>query len=175
MIKVLFICHLLPDFKEDCIKFNLCNNVLEFSVFVWFFLSHSRIVHSVWRRHHYLWSAAILTFTRSSWPLSSEGSITCHTYCDTGQLFIISEDPWHSHLLPSVCQWSCHYLFNDLGPSRPGIEPRSPVCEANVLPLRHRWVVLELWKKQGGGGAFLRAFALHYEGADVQISAATDI
>ena len=23
---------------------------------------------------------------------------------------VISEDPWHSHLLPSVWQWSCHYL-----------------------------------------------------------------
>ena len=55
----------------------------------------------------------IFTFDRHSWPLSSEGSLTCHTYCDTGHPFImvISEDPWHSHLLPSVWQWSCHYLF----------------------------------------------------------------
>ena len=28
--------------------------------------------------------------------------------------------------------------FYDLGLSRPGIEPRSPTCEANALPLRHR-------------------------------------
>ena len=43
----------------------------------------------------------------------SKGSLTCHTYCDTGLPFImfISEDPWHSHLFPSVWQWSCHYLF----------------------------------------------------------------
>ena len=36
--------------------------------------------------------------------------LACNTYCDTGLLFImvISEDPWHSHLLPSVWQWSCH-------------------------------------------------------------------
>ena len=54
----------------------------------------------------------ILTYARHSWlPLSSEGSLTCHTHCDTGLPFImvISEDPWHSHLLPSVWQWS--YLF----------------------------------------------------------------
>ena len=70
-------------------------------------------------------TAANLTFTRSSWPLSSEGSITCHTYCDTGQLFIISEDPWHSHLLPSVCQWSCHYLFNETGDRTPISSMRS--------------------------------------------------
>ena len=44
-----------------------------------------------------------LTYARHSWLLSSEGSLACHTYCDTGTLFImvISEDPWHLHLLPS--------------------------------------------------------------------------
>ena len=24
---------------------------------------------------------------------------------------VLSQDPWHSHLLRSVWQWSCHYLF----------------------------------------------------------------
>ena len=48
--------------------------------------------------------------------LSSRGCLACHTYCDTGHPFImvISEDPWHSHLLPSGWQWSCHYLFLQL-------------------------------------------------------------
>ena len=53
------------------------------------------------------------------WPmfgtcrLSSDGSLTCHNYADTGHPFIlvISDDPWHSHLSPSVWQWGCHYLF----------------------------------------------------------------
>ena len=38
---------------------------------------------------------SIRTNTRHSWPLSSEGSLTCHAYRDTGQPFImvISEDP----------------------------------------------------------------------------------
>ena len=31
---------------------------------------------------------------------------------------VIPEDPWHSHLMPSVWQWSCHNLFNDLGLSQ---------------------------------------------------------
>ena len=64
------------------------------------------------------------------------GSLTYHTYRETGKPFImvISEDQWHSHLLPCVWQWSCHYL---LGLSRPEIEPRSPEWDANVLPLRH--------------------------------------
>ena len=42
----------------------------------------------------------ILTYTRHSWSFSSEGSLACHTFCDTGHPFImiISEDPWHSQL-----------------------------------------------------------------------------
>ena len=38
------------------------------------------------------------------------GYITCHIYCDTGYPFImvISQDPWHLHLLSSAWQWSCH-------------------------------------------------------------------
>ena len=31
----------------------------------------------------------ILIYTRYSWQLSSEDSLKCHTYCDTGQPFII--------------------------------------------------------------------------------------
>ena len=55
----------------------------------------------------------ILTYARHSWPLSSEGSLACHTYCGTGHPFItlISKDPWNSYLLPSVWQWSCSYPF----------------------------------------------------------------
>ena len=54
----------------------------------------------------------ILTYARHSLSSSSEGSLAYRTYCNTGNLFImvISEDPWHSHLLLSVKQWSCHYL-----------------------------------------------------------------
>ena len=53
----------------------------------------------------------ILIYARHLWPLSSEGSFAYHTYCDTGYPFImvISEDPWQSHLLPSVC-WHSHLL-----------------------------------------------------------------
>ena len=38
------------------------------------------------------------------WSLSSEGSLACHTYCDTRHPFImvISEEPLQSHLKPSL-------------------------------------------------------------------------
>ena len=67
----------------------------------------------IWRHHHCRWRAANLTYAQHSWPLSSEDSFTCHTHCDTGLHFImvIFKDPWHSHLLTSVWQWSCHQLF----------------------------------------------------------------
>ena len=66
----------------------------------------------IWRYHHYRW-LQLLTYVWNLWPLSREGSLTCHTYFDTGQRFkmVISEDLLHSHLLSSVLQWSCHYLF----------------------------------------------------------------
>ena len=43
----------------------------------------------------------ILTYARHLWPLSSEGSLACHIYCDTGHPFImvISGDPSYSRLL----------------------------------------------------------------------------
>ena len=65
----------------------------------------------------------ILTYARHSWSLSSEGSLACPTYCDTGQPFIMvnPEYPWHSHLLPSFWQWSCLYLFLRLRSTVAGI------------------------------------------------------
>ena len=102
----------------------------------------------------------ILTYAQHSWPMSCEGSLTCHTYYDMGLPFIMftSEDPWHSHLLLSVWQWSCHYLFLRLRSVALGIKPQSPACEANALPLRHR--VLTFQEIPGvylGGLSFLPA------------------
>ena len=45
----------------------------------------------------------------------------------------------YSHLLPSV--GAVTTCFNDLGLSRPGIEPRSPACKANALPLYRSFLV----------------------------------
>ena len=53
-----------------------------------------------------------------------------------GHLFImvISEDPWHPHLMPSVLQWSCH-CFSDLGLSQLGFE--HPTFRLRVNDLTH--------------------------------------
>ena len=82
-------------------------------LFVWGLSSHSIIVHPYRDFTIVGEELQILTFARHSWSLSSEGSLACHAYCDTRHPFImvISEDHWHSHLLPSVWLWSWKYLF----------------------------------------------------------------
>ena len=53
----------------------------------------------------------ILTYIYSAlMAIEQWGFLTRHNYCDTGLALkiVISEDLWHSHLLPSVWQWSCH-------------------------------------------------------------------
>ena len=101
---------------ERCILFNIQSRILTarfICLFVWGLSSHSRSFHSLRDVTITGEVLQILIYARHSWPLSSEGSLACLTYCDTGHPFIIviSEDPWHSHLLPSVWQWSCHYLI----------------------------------------------------------------
>ena len=60
------------------------------------------------------------TYTRYSWSLSSESSLTCLTYCDTGNPFmmVISEDPWHSHCCGAFSNRVLTTCFNDLRLSR---------------------------------------------------------
>ena len=103
----------------------LVNSVFVFVRLV--FLSHSRTIT--------VKGLQILIYTRHSWPLSSEGYLTCFTYCDTGQPFImvISEDPWRAHLLPSIWHRAVTTCFKDLGLSLLGIEPQSPALVNCVL------------------------------------------
>ena len=63
--------------------------------FAWGFSSHWRKFHSYRKVIITGEGLKILTYTRHLWLLSSEGSLACHTYCDTGHTFIIviSEDP----------------------------------------------------------------------------------
>ena len=60
----------------------------------WDFLSHSRIFNSYGDVTIAGEGLQILTYAWHLWPLSSEGSLVCHTFSDTGHPFImvISED-----------------------------------------------------------------------------------
>ena len=59
-----------------------------FGVCFWVFIPLLN-VSLVWKRHHYWWRAQDFAYTRHSWPLSNEGSLACHTFCDTGHRFIM--------------------------------------------------------------------------------------
>ena len=119
-----------------------CNIYLRYCLFVCiFFSSHSRIFHSYGDVTITSEGLQILTYAWHSWPLRSEGSLTCHTYCDTGHSFImvISEEPWHSHILPSVWQWNVTTCFYYLGLSRLGFEhPTFRKRGKRSNPLHHR-------------------------------------
>ena len=102
-------------FAHDSVDFliNILRNISQASIaihewfivlFVWGFSSHSRIFHSYGDVTIDGEGLQILTCARHSWPLSSEGYLAFHIYCDTGHPFlvVISKDPWHSHLLTGV-------------------------------------------------------------------------
>ena len=102
--------------------------------------SHSRIFHSYGDVTITGEGLQILTYARHSPPSSSDGSLACHTYFDTGHPFImvISEDPWHSHLLPSVWQWSCRYRFLRLSSVAAVIRTHNlTLAGQRFNPLRH--------------------------------------
>ena len=103
MYQVLVIFYLCKSRSKSAMKLwnhFFCTNSL---LFVWSLSSHSRIFHSYGDVIIAGVGLQILTNALHSWTLS-EGSLTCHTYCDKGLPFImvISEDPWHLYLLPRV-------------------------------------------------------------------------
>ena len=64
-------------------------------LFVLGFSSHSKNFHSYGDFTIANEGLQILTYTRHSWPLSSDVFSACHTYCNSGHMFImvITEDP----------------------------------------------------------------------------------
>ena len=95
------------------------------SLFVQGLLSHSRIFHSYGNVTITGEGLQILTYALYSWPQSSEGSLACHTYCDTGHLFIIWSSPrtrdthTYCHALSSEAVTT---RFYNLGLSQLGFE-----------------------------------------------------
>ena len=69
-----------------CIKGHL---LFSFCLFVCRLSSHSRIFHSYGDVTITGEGLQILTYARHSWPLSSEGSLACHTYCEMGHPFVM--------------------------------------------------------------------------------------
>ena len=86
----------------------------------------------IWRHHHASEGLQILTYTQHSWSwlISSDGSLACHTYCDTGHplIMVISKDPWHSYQLPMFGSGTVTTCFKDWLSNT-----KSFACEANAL------------------------------------------
>ena len=51
----------------------------------------TRVYLYIWKRHITDEGLQILTYGRHLWPLSIEGSLVCHAYCDKGLELIICE------------------------------------------------------------------------------------
>ena len=103
--------------------------------FFWSFSSHSIIFHSFGDVTIAGKGLQILTYAGHLWPLSSEGSLACKTYCDTGQ------PDYNGHLrlpvtLTPIAKWVAKEpslsVFNDLGLSRLRFE-RLPFAEQTLL------------------------------------------
>ena len=72
----------------------VCIYITEVVMFVSLGLSyHSRIFHSYGDVNITGEGLEISTYARHSWPLSSEGSLACNTYCDTEHPFIMVRGP----------------------------------------------------------------------------------
>ena len=67
------------------------------------------------------------------------------TYRDEGYRFIIviSEDHCHSHLLPSVSKWSCHYLYLTIKICR-GWNSNTQPSACGAIALAHRRLLVKL-------------------------------
>ena len=137
------VCNRLNAFiRNDKLKRLICNRLnafiskdkpdRELSVTVFF----------VWEFFTHLKTSPLLVKGCKYWPMHStyghwaEGSLRCHTSCDTRHPFImvISKGPWHSLLLPSVWQWSCQYMFFTTKVCLVWDSNTQPsACEANAL------------------------------------------
>ena len=121
----------LSDMIWGCICFYFSFLCLEFFVLIEHFYSFGDVTMTYG-------GPQMLTYARHVWLLSSKGSLAWHTYCDTGLPFkmVISEDPWHSHVLISVWQWSCHYMYQFFRLRSVAAEirtPNVPVAQPNLI------------------------------------------
>ena len=128
---------------NDLIIYNVCY-VINYCLFGFFVPLENFSNSFIWKRHHCRWSAANFDLCSALMAWSSEGSLACHTYCDTGHplTMVISEDPWHSRLLASVWRSiidlnvSLHSITNIFG------------CHMNNF-MHFGWVIM--WNTQNDG------------------------
>ena len=96
-----------------------CRKFVFVFLFLWSLSSHSRIFHSYGDINIAGEGLQTLIYARHSWPLSSEGSLTSHNFCDMGLPFIMTRNTY------TCCRAFGNGVvttrFYDSGLSRPGI------------------------------------------------------
>ena len=87
-------------------------------LFVWCFSSHARNFHSYGDVTIAGFDLCSALMSIEHWGFFKVPQVLWH-----GHPFIMGtpKDPWHSHILPSVWQRSCHYLFLRLRPVAVGV------------------------------------------------------
>ena len=132
-------------------KRSRCNCVGHLTI-LWtsgFFSSHSRIFSLIWRRHHCLWRAANVDLCLGLMAIKQGGFFSMpHLLWHWASVYNVQpEDPWHPHLLPSVWQWSCHYLFLRLRSVTVGIQtPNLPLAPLSPTGPPPRYYMPCAWK-----------------------------
>ena len=102
---------------------SMSNSLIDWLI-VWGFTSQSKMIHSDGDVTITGEGLQSLSYTLHSWLLICEGSLECHTYCDTGQPFImvISEDPsTHTYCRAFGSGAVTTYIY-DIGLSQLGFE-----------------------------------------------------
>ena len=94
---------------------------------IWLFLelfTPNKNFSLIYRRHNYRWKASNSDLWSVPTAIDQWRSLSVPHLLWNGASFYNShpDDLWHLHLLPSVWQWSCHYLFLELFMSRLIIE-----------------------------------------------------
>lgn len=105
-------CYPSNNFNHITIIYNICYDPI---VCVVKFVLVLGCLRPTWEFFTHLEASLLLVKGCTVWPkfsltaIEREGSLAYHTYCDTGHpfLLVISEGPWHSHLLSSAWQLRC--------------------------------------------------------------------
>ena len=98
-------------------------------------------VSLIWKCHHCRWWATSFDLWSALMVIEQWGffSVTHVLWHGESVYTMVCKDSWHSHLLLSVWQWSCHYLFLRLRSVAAGIRtPKFRMRELRSNPLHHR-------------------------------------
>ena len=123
------------DFKTTCLNDKNFKLFIAFCSFVWVLSSHLRIFHSYGDVSITREGLQILTYAQHSRPLSSEGSLACHTYCDTGHpsIMVISKTRDTHTCCQAFSSGAVTTCLYDLGLSQLGFEHSTFRFGANAL------------------------------------------